>query len=161
MKRDIEVVFYDLFDFVKNNLNTYINNINVEKGDTLLENIDASSFFEFPFENQANIINRGTFVVFGLTGSTPISTIGATSSDLEFTMAVYMTKNINLSNTDIVKRLFRYSRAIRETIQKAAQKVGLPNLLVQEIPPFAEFDYSEGNSLMRGSGVQITLTYVD
>lgn len=159
--RDAENIMFDLYNYYSTNLNTKISAITSEKADGLsLSTIDSNAFFIFPYDDDAVIANYNPIFIFSLKDSVSIPRQRHTSVDLVFYASIFTTINKNADNLESVRRLLRYSRALREVAQDASKEVGFTELNIQEVPPFGPFPITESDQLYNGVGVQFVTTFV-
>lgn len=109
---DIENLMDDIKKVMTDSLNEKIASINTEKNDSIeLASINDEAYF-FQSMNES-IANFDPFVFYGVVPS-PDGNIGATAQELAINVIVIVQDN---GDPSIVRRLFRYQRAVKELFE--------------------------------------------
>ncbi len=157
---DIESILADLKATLVANLNTQISAINTEKGDGItLKSVDDSAYHLQNQEDRVELFDP--FVVYGEAAEPAIQATGPGVA-ITYQVAVWMVLADNGTDLSIVKRLFRYRRALMDLMKsnwssfaKADQK-----MKIQASMPTPPYKDMETGFMGRAIGVIFSLTVV-
>lgn len=118
MRVDIEFLEQKILGIVQNNFATKIAEINSEKGDSLLENIDSSYYYNDLYVSE---LNTDLFIFYGIKDPV-IDSIGGDSAE-EWTIFynIFIHKQNEL--TLIRNSILRYTRALKEIVQENVEDI--------------------------------------
>ena len=110
---DIEGVLDALETYLKANLNTKITAINTEKGDSLLSQVSTSAYNKQVLNEYS--VNHDPFLILGVIDNISVVGEGPVSIQTFNIDVIIFFSEQSASNT--YKLIWRYQRALRETIQ--------------------------------------------
>lgn len=116
---DMEDFFDDLLAFMQDNLNTKIDELNTEKGDTLLQNIADEAYVFQTLDN--GLVNYDPFLFYGFTILEQRAEYGFSAKILQVEVTIIMAADP--SGDDETHKLLRYSRVLQELFEKNWNKV--------------------------------------
>lgn len=155
MVYDIENLLADIEATLKANLNTVIARIDAEKADSIvLKQIPSSAYF---FETlDQRVANFNPFILYGIEGIDTITQRG--SSAQKITISVIVVLHDPQDKNPIPKRMLRYSRALKETIEEnyTLTSNGI-SLEIQSLVP-VPFQLLNSTLSYRAVGILITAT---
>jgi hypothetical protein len=155
MKYDLENLLEDVETVLKTNLNNKITALNTEKSDTIvLRSVPAQAYF---FETlDQRVANYNPFILYGIEEIETVSTLG--DSAQQVTISVVLVLSDPQDKNPIPKRMLRYSRALKETIEENfALSSNAINLSVQSLVP-VPFALQNNTQLFRAVGIKILAT---
>lgn len=114
VKFDIETLLSDLETFLKANINTYITNLNTEKNDGITVPTISANAYTLQSWNQS-ITNYDPFILYGISAIESDSINGGSSE--KYTVEVIVIKADNGNDQNIVKKMFRYSRILKDLFE--------------------------------------------
>lgn len=112
-KIDIEVIEAKFLQVIQDNLSAKLTEINTDKGDSLLTDIDNSNYLNDFYQSE---LTPSLFIHYGI--SEPETVIAGSEFATNWTLFfdVYLNDQNNLST--VRKRIIRYTRALYEVIQE-------------------------------------------
>lgn len=119
MKQDIETTFFEMVNYAKSILNTKITAINLEKGDSVLSQINNDAWIIGSLDDRIKSYNIFTFSFISSISSVVQGNIAAKNSVFEFDIIIAENEDGN-----DFKRMLRYHRALEESMKEAWDKVG-------------------------------------
>jgi hypothetical protein len=109
---DEESLLVDIETLLKNNLNTRITALNTEKADSItLAQVDSNAYFMDMDDRHANY---SPVVIYTISGIDTESIASSSLRTITINIAIIINDNGDL---DIVKRMMRYGRALREVFE--------------------------------------------
>jgi hypothetical protein len=117
-KQDIETIFFDLLDFAKANLNTQITAVNTDKGDTVLDQINAGAWLVGSLDDSCKSYNNFVFAYIAETSATTVGNQVNRKGVFEFDIVIAEKEDGN-----DYKRVLRYHRALEQTMIQAWDKI--------------------------------------
>lgn len=154
MTYDLETLMYEMKDFVKERLNTEIQNINAEKSD----GIEAAEIVENAYAVQSldnKIMNFENFV---LIQTMSVEAQGSGPATLKsYSIMVMIVAGGLENNLHSMRHMFRYGRALESIFNKYWDRSNSHKikLKVQAFPPL---DYTDLNQTKRYRAVGLVLT---
>lgn len=131
---DVESFCDDLKTFVQSNLNTKITAINAEKADSITLSSVASDAYMFQTTSD-EVANFNPFVFYGVANFIEDNNIPG-NSDVAFNAQVLIILTDEGNDLNIVKRLLRYHRCLKEIFDEGFQRVSkLGNIKISSIGP--------------------------
>jgi len=127
--------------------------INDDKDDGIvLENIPADRFIE---NLDDSILNFEKFVFQGISGISAIGMRGATALDVELFFDIIFVDDQGANSKTVRKKIQRYTRAMREIINKDFRKLEcVSDLTVGSMSP-TNLSNPEGNVFYKVAGIQV------
>lgn len=145
MAYDIENLLSDVKGILTSNFNTKLTAITSEKGDSItLTAIDSSSyFFQTMNDRTANFV--GPFILYGIEDLKSIPTPRSCASATEVLISILVIVADQGQDLNIMSRMLRYSRALKEVIEENFRIVECCNSLeVQSLVPVPFQDINTG-----------------
>ena len=155
MKFDLECFFDNLEQFLKDNLNTRINAIDVEKNSGwTTENVDPEAYV---FQSLDNLpVNFDPILFYGIS-QMPSKGIGpATAKNPRIEISVIKTDD---ESKTIGKKLLRYQRALEEIFEENFYKINnvRPKIEVSSLQPIS-FQMQNSSNQFKAIGIEIELS---
>lgn len=151
---DIETLLYEIKDFVSNNLNTKLQAITTEKGDSVtIPDIPAAAYAVQSVDDK--IMNFPSWVLIETFDIRTVGTGPSTSKDYAILVMVVVGGTQNQG--DQVRKVLRYGRALEEIFEQNYDKVSSLKLKlkVESIPPQ---DYTNLNGTKRFRTIGVILS---
>jgi hypothetical protein len=154
-KYDIESLLKDIEAVLSVNLNAKLTQIDTEKADGItLKPIDSRAYFLQ--ELNSRVANYNPFILYGITNIEPRPQVGGTAAIFTVNVALVFADHGN--DQHIVKKMLRYSRALKECIEEHFYLIkNSINLEVQSLVP-GDFQRLNTSENYRVVGVDITAT---
>lgn len=151
--KDAEQVLLDIRSFLKNNLNTAINNMNTEKGDSLLSTVDSDAYITHTMNHK--IANYNPFVFLELGAETPAdSKPGLELTSYQFNVVIVVTAGMNDAEDDMGWKILRYNRVLKELFVDNFASISPPDKFTIETIGQVAFQLQNSDDLHRATGVQ-------
>lgn len=149
---DIESLMADIKSFLQAKLNTKLADIDTEKADGItLATIDSGAYFWNWMGDE--VANYNPFVFYGIDSEQPNS-VGAGNVRV-FTIQVFVVLTDTQNDPEIMKRMYRYQRALFQIFEKDWSTVGRGvNFEITGLLPFV-FSLFQAQNAHRGIGVQL------
>jgi len=148
----LEELLNDLETIIKANLNTKIASINTEYDDDYnLETVRDEAYFLQTLDQQFS--NYPTSILYGVTNIDSISNAG--NSVDTFTIEINIVITDTGQNVNIAKKLYRYSRVLKEIIEEkwASANNGIKLNIKSLIPIY--FEDANNSSFYRAIGIEL------
>lgn len=115
---DLENFFDDMETFIKANLNTKIAELDAEKDDDItLKQIKTGAYFIQSLDERS--VSFDPYCIFGIVNLEPIPTDGWTADGVTMQVVIVVA---DPGTGDILKRVLRYQRALREIFEQNWEK---------------------------------------
>jgi hypothetical protein len=152
MTYDIEDLLSDIGEVLTENLNTKISELETIKNDGLvLKRIEPNAIF---VQEMLKESNYNPFILYGITDVQTRSVLSSTVGIYTINVALALSDSKN--DKDILKRMLRYSRALKETIE---ENFLLKNNAVQlEVQSLIPVEFQSQSTNYRVVGINITAT---
>jgi hypothetical protein len=150
-KYDVESFRDDIINLIKDNLDSKINEINLEKSDS--NNISLVAAENYYNDINDQVLNANPFVHYGVLTAEPIGSVGIKTS-LEVTIFVYVFIDM-LNAVGAETKVLRYIRALSEVIQCDFKKFRASLSIVQRLPAIVQHNGSD----FKVGGINITGTF--
>lgn len=154
-KIDVEVILSDIETILKNNLNDKIDSINTEKDDGIvLAAVDDAKGYHLQTLDAEQVV-ANPFIWYGIED---VSSDGIGPETInKYTIAVTLVLEDSGQDLNPAKRMFRYSRALQETLQDHWSDIrGSIKTAIASLVP-VEFKNLNTSQLSRAVGVQLTV----
>lgn len=159
-KTDIESVLGKVKAFLVANLNTQIAALNAEKNDGItLKTVDSTAYhLQYP---QDRAEPNDPFIVYEEAGEPEIETNGANIATVH-TVAITLVLADNGNDTQMVNRLFRYRRALKDlVVPNWTQIAGENKFTVRELLPTPPMKEMNTGFLARFVGIELSVAITD
>jgi len=117
-KYDIENFLSDIETYFKANLNTHIAAINTEKGDSLLSSVSTGSYTIQSLD--AGVVNQTPMILIGVSNIESNTLANVNVKTYSVDIIIIIEKDSDFNN---IKRLWRYQRAIEDTVKAAYNSI--------------------------------------
>ena len=155
MAEDIETVLDDIETFLKANLNTQIATLNSEKSDSItLADIGSDAYLLQKLNNQFS--NFKQFIFYGLARTSAEGVGPATIRKLSFSVIIIVAEDEN--SQDIVKRMLRYGRVLKDLFEKNYNKISKRVIFKIDLMEPVSFKLKELTAEYNAVGVELTTT---
>lgn len=152
MRRDAESVLMRVVELLQSDLNGFITAINTEKNDdVVLDQVDNAAY---AIQELAGVVqNYNPFVLVGIDDIQSVGK-GPVTSDL-LTMTAVVILPDQGQDLQIIKRLLRYNRCLKDTIERnwSDSKLGTRFEISSLVP--VQFTLANTSNLYRAVGIQI------
>jgi hypothetical protein len=155
MKYDIESLLFDIESVLSSKLNAKLSQISADKSDGItLRPVDNRAYFLQELNSRS--ANFNPFILYGVTSIESRPHLAGSAAILTVSVTLVLADHGN--DTSIVKRMLRYSRALKETIQEnfLLQKNSV-NMEVHSLIP-VEFQKLNSSENYRAVGIDIVVT---
>lgn len=139
-KYDEEQFMRDLKNIVLNNVNAKIDEINTEKGDNLLKQVDDNNFY-LTLDDQ--YLNADPIIYYGIAGSESLGIGPSTERKVGVFFDIIFINDF--TDRELIYKCLRYSRALREVIECNFKKIAeVGNLVIETVTPTDVKMHGEG-----------------
>ena len=151
---DVEKLLDAIEAYFKANLNNKINQINTEKGDTLLDPVNQSAFLLGNLESENK--SYSPFVLIQIADVTSSFAGNAVAENYQIEVLMFLQDDYNSTNN--WRQVLRYWRALKEVSSSAWDKVAKGMQAdISSLAPVS-FKETQTSNPMRVFGVQISFT---
>lgn len=155
MRFDEEQILANLETVLKANLNTKITAINTEKNDSItLAAIDNNAYVMDVDDKQ---VNYNPYIIYMIADQTSEACGPVTAQTL--TINIAMIHSDNGMDLNIVKRMLRYRRALREVIEDNFQKINQCGNVTIESLPVLSFQKNSSSIMSKIVGINIITSF--
>ncbi len=152
---DVETILSSLETILKDNLNDKITSINEEKDDGItLAQIDKAKGYHLQTLD-AEQVTANPFIFYGIED---IQSSGLGPDTINnYTLGITIMLEDSGQDLNVAKRMFRYSRALQETLQDHWSDIrGSVKTVIASLVPI-EFKALNSSNITRAVGVQLTV----
>lgn len=154
MKCDIEIVENKLLDLVKTKLSAKLSEIETEKDDGVTLEVPTDAQYFNGTDIDEEIVNQELIVRYGLVESSVISISSATAEENNYIFLIYLT-DLNAPQGEMRKKLFRYTRALKEIFEENFDKFSFLSRLDIKIIAPALWRENDASPVYKVGGVYI------
>ena len=154
---DIEEILDNVASFLQSNLNTRLGEIDTEKGDGItLKTVSNDAYFLQTLN--INAVNLDPFILYGVDSEEADGVGPATGRRV--TIMVVLTMIDHGDDADIVRRLFRYRRSMRELFEENYNRVDKRvKFEVKTLEPVGPFKMVNSTEDFRAVGVGLEFSF--